>query len=382
MFSTLWFQSLWFRSVLLGLAAAASTGIGFVLLRGPVSQQISTQLATQSAAHAFGQRKLNLLVLGYQDDDPTSDTIILAHLDVDRRTATLMSVPRDTWVPIPGADSQKINAAFSYGGAKGSAKVVSTLMGGIPIDATISLRPQGVAQIVDAMGGLNVNVDENMDYDDNNGELHIHLKKGEQYLTGSQVVGYIRFRHDAASDFGRVKRQQQVLKLMLDQLSQPQDWAKLPRILQFARKDVSSSLTNEQMLALLQIYRNVPDENIRTFTLPAKAGWVGDASVVFADRRWAKLIGQVLFQKADPPQDEVLVANATGRADLDKTVIAAMRGAGWNVPTFVDQPARTTSAVVGNSQAARTLAKTFAASLRAGSKTTLVIGSDLAPDTE
>jgi len=74
------------------------------------------------------------------------------------------------------------------------------------------------------MGGLNVNVDENMDYDDNYGQLHIHLKKGEQYLTGSQVVGYVRFRHDAASDFGRVRRQQQVLKLIMDQLSEPQNW--------------------------------------------------------------------------------------------------------------------------------------------------------------
>jgi LCP family protein required for cell wall assembly len=375
-------STLWFRSVVLGLGIVVSAAIGFLLLRDPVTQEISTQLASQSATHAFGQHKLNLLVLGYQDDDPTSDTIILAHLDVDRRTATLMSIPRDTWVPVPGAGSQKVNAAFSYGGAKGSARVVSTLMGGIPIDATIALRPQGAAQIVDAMGGLNVNVDENMDYDDNNGALHIHLKKGEQYLTGSQVLGYIRFRHDAASDFGRVKRQQQVLKRMLEQLSQPEDWAKLPHILQFARKDVSTTLSNEQILALLQIYRDVPDDNIRTFTLPARVGWVGDASVVFADPRWARLIGDVLFRKADPPQDEVLVANATGNADLDATVIAALRGAGWNVPTFVDQPQRATSTVVGNSPAARALSKAFAAALRSGAKTTLVIGSDLAPDTE
>ncbi|MBV8117062.1 MAG: LCP family protein, partial [Candidatus Eremiobacteraeota bacterium] len=335
----------WFRLVLISLVAVGSAIVGFVFLHARIQQGISQQ----SASAAFGQHKLNLLVLGYQDDDPTSDTIILAHLDVDRRTATLMSIPRDTWVQILGAGGQKINAAYSFGGARGSSKAVSDLLGGIPIDATIALRPQGAAQIVDAMGGLNVDVDEDMSYDDNNGDLHIHLRKGEQYLTGGQVLGYIRFRHDASSDFGRVRRQQQVLKLMLDQLSQPQDWSKLPRILQFARKDIATTLSNEQILALLQIYRNVPDENIRTFTLPAKAGWVGDASVVFADRRWAKLIGDVLFRKIEPPQEEVLVANATGRADVDATVIAALRGAGWNVPTYVDQPARRASAVVGDS---------------------------------
>ena len=376
------FSSPWVRIGTIAAAGVLSAAIGFALFRAPIQQGISTGIVTQTAQQAFGARQLNVLVLGYQDDEATTDTVILAHLDVARRSATLVSVPRDAWVPIPGQGSQKINAAYAYGGAKTTAKAVSTLMGGIPIDATVALQPEGAAQIVDAMGGLNVNVDEDMDYDDNNGALHIHLKRGEQYLTGSQVLGYIRFRHDVSSDFGRMHRQQQVLKLMMDQLSQPQDWAKLPRILQFARKDILSTLNDNQLIALLEIYRNVPDDNVRTFTLPSKAGWVGDASVVFVDERWAKLVGDLLFRKVDPPQDEILVANATGNAEVDKTIVAALRGAGWNVPTFIDQPARTTSIVIGETPAAQLLSKTFATSLRAGSKTTLVLGSDLAPATE
>lgn len=370
------------RFALLGFAGLISAAAGFALFHVPIQQHIANAVVSQTATHWFGQRKLNLLILGYQDDEATTDTVVLAHLDVDRQTATLVSIPRDTWVPVPGEGNQKINAAYAFGGAKTTAKVVSTLLGGIPIDATVALQPEGASQIVDAMGGLNVNVDENMDYDDNNGQFHVHLKKGEQYLTGSQVVGYIRFRHDAASDYGRMRRQQQVLKLMMDQLSQPQNWAKLPRILQFARKDMLTALSDSQLAALLEIYRNVPDDNVRTFTLPSKPGWVGDASVVFADQRWAKLVGDLLFRKVEPPQDAVLVANATGNADVDETVIAALRGAGWNVPTYVDQPTRSTSFVVGETPAAQILAKTFAAGLRAGKKTTLVLGSDLAPDTE
>jgi LCP family protein required for cell wall assembly len=377
------FSTFWSRVALVAVAGLASAAIGFALFRiHPIQQQISQQVATQSAQRAFGEHKLNLLILGYQDDEATTDTIVLAHLDVDRQTATLVSIPRDTWVPIPGEGSQKINAAYAFGGSNTTANVVSKLMGGIPIDATIALQPEGAAQIVDAMGGLNVDVDENMDYDDNNGALHIHLKKGEQYLTGSQVVGYIRFRHDATSDYGRMHRQQQVLHLLMDQLSQPQNWAKLPRILQFARKDVKTALSDQQLVALLDIYRNVPDDDIRAFTLPSKPGWVGDASVVFADPRWSKLIGNLLFRRTDPPQDEVLVANATGNADLDKTVVAALRGGGWNVPTFVDQPAKGTSVTIGTSAAAMTLAQTFATAQRPGTKTTLVIGTDLAPDSE
>ena len=370
----------WQRLRAVGLAALGMLAVagGFYALREPIAHQ----LVSRSAQNAFGQQKLNLLLLGYQDDENTTDTMMLAHLDVARRTATLVSIPRDSWVPIPGDGHDKINAAYAFGGAKTSAKVVSALMGGITIDATIALQPEGAAQIVDAMGGLNVDVDESMDYDDNNGQLHIHLKKGEHYLTGSKVVGYIRFRHDAASDFGRVRRQQQVLKAMMAQLSQPQNWQKLPRVLRLARKDVKTTLTDAQLAALLEIYRNIPQDNIRSFTIPSKPGWVGDASVVFVDSRWAALIGKLLFRKTDPPQDDVTVANATGNATFDTTLVGALRGAGWNVPTFVDQPPRTMSVVLGTAPSALSLAKLFAVPLQAATMTTLVIGSDLSPDTE
>ncbi|HZV76436.1 MAG TPA: LCP family protein [Candidatus Babeliales bacterium] len=368
----------WFAPAVIAAAAVISIAAGFFFFREPIRQQI----VTQTAQHSFGRLKLNLLILGYQADEATTDTIILAHLDASRRTATLVSIPRDTWVPVPGAGYNKINAAYAYGGGHATARVVSKLLGGVPIDAIVALQPEGAAAIVDAMGGLDVNVDEAMDYDDNNGDLHIHLRQGEQHLNGSQVAGYVRFRHDASGDFARVRRQQQVLKLMMDQLSEPQDWAKLPAIVQLSRKEINTTMSNQQLISLLEIYRNVPDDNIRSFTLPSKVGWVGDASVVFADPRWAKLIGAVLFSREDPPQDEVLVANATGNSTFDGTLVGALRGAGWNVPTFIESKVKRTSVVVGTSPAAAVLARTFATAIRPGTKTALVIGADLAPDTE
>ncbi|MBV9263865.1 MAG: LCP family protein [Candidatus Eremiobacteraeota bacterium] len=362
----------------MALIAAMSIALGFFLVR-PALQQ---QLATQSAKTSFGRLKLNVLVLGYQDEEAVTDTMILLHLDVARRLATLVSVPRDTWVKIPGHGYDKINSAYAYGGSELSARAVSALMGGIPIDATVALQPEDAAAIVDAMGGLSINVDEDMDYDDNSQSLHIHLRKGEQHLSGTQVAGYIRFRHDPASDFGRMKRQQQVVKLMMDQLSEPQNWPKLPKVLGLAHKRAKTTLRDGQLLSLLTIYRNVPDDNVRSFTLPSKAGWVGDASVVFVDQRWAKLIGSLLFGRGEPPQDEVLVANASGNAALDKTLIGALRGAGWNVPTFVDERVKRKSLVVGATPAAAALAKTFSTAIRSGTKTALVVGADMAPDAE
>lgn len=370
----------WKRAALLAGAGIVAVVAGFFIF-GNLGDRAQHVVAVQTSHRAFHATKLNMLILGYQDDEATTDTIILAHLDVDRRTATLVSIPRDTWASIRGHGYDKINAAYAYGGAKSSARTVSALLGGVPIDAVVALQPEGAAQIVDAMGGLNVNVDEAMDYDDNNGELHIHLKQGEQYMTGSQVAGYLRFRHDASSDYGRMKRQQAVLKRMIAELSQPQNWAKLPHIMTVARKNMTTTLSNQQLLALLEVYRDVPDDNIRTFTLPSKPGWVGDASVVFVDARWAKLIGKMLFLKADPPQDEVLVANATGNTELDKTIVGALRGGGWNVRTSIDSPTKPRSVVVGSSPAAQALAQLFATELRPGTSSTLLLGSDRLPDT-
>jgi len=343
-----------------------------------IQQTVQHTIAVNSADTEFHSRKLNVLLLGYQDDEGNSDTLILAHLDIDRRTATLMSIPRDTWVSIPNNGQEKINAAIGLGGPSLSAKVVSALVG-VPIDATIALQPQGAKQLVDALGGLNVNVEHDMDYDDNNGNLHIHLKRGEQYLTGGQVLDYIRFRHDDESDWGRVRRQQAVIKSLMDQLSQPQNWAKVPRLLGYARKDMQTTLTDAQLAALLEIYRGTPDDNIRTFTLPGRASFVGDASVVLVDARWARIIGRLLFTKNEPPQDDVLVANATGVPDWNQTVVTALRGGGWNVKTFIDQPQRLKTSVTGDTEAARTLSRVFSANTKAGSKTTLVIGLDYAP---
>jgi LCP family protein required for cell wall assembly len=343
--------------------------------------RIANRVTRVAAQRAFGNDILNILLLGYQEDEGNSDTIILAHLDTVRRTATLVSIPRDSWVEIPGHGHWKINAAIGYGGPALTARIISKLIDA-PIDATIALRPKGAKQIVDAMGGLNVDVDENMDYDDNAGDLHIHLRKGEHYLTGGQVLEYIRFRHDAQSDWGRVRRQQQVLKDILSQLSLPQEWAKVPHVLALATKDVKTTLTQTQIATLLQIYRGVPDDNVRTFTMPARDGWVGDASVVFLNERWAKLIGRLLFSKSEPPGDEVVVANATGDSVLDKTVVAALRGGGWNVPTFIDQPVKKTTRVLGTNATGRALASILGTAAMPNNErqTILVLGTDLATD--
>ena len=360
-------------------AIAAAVIVVFTVYRVPIVENVSTGLAQHDVASAFHARRLNLLIVGDQADEATTDSIVVSHLDLDRRTATLMSVPRDTWVAIPHHGHMKINSAFAFGGATGTARAVTALTG-IPIDATVAIDPRSVKQIVDALGGININVETDMNYDDNYGNLHIHLKKGEQFLSGGGVMQYMRFRHDAESDFGRMRRQQQVMREIVRELGEPQNWAKVPRLVALAREDVQTSLTAEQMQAIVELFRGVPQDNVRSLTLPSRPDTIGDASVVIVDDRWAHIIGSLLFGKSDPPQDLVLVSNATGTPAFALTVVGALRGGGWNVATFIDEPQKKLSEVVGTSAAALALGKTFALKPRkTGPATILRLGTDALP---
>ncbi len=377
--------------IIIGIMFAFVLGgtLGFLIARfgvrsalapvATVATAVVRAKAGNDVAAAFGKHRLNVLVLGNQADEGTSDTIILAHLDLDRHTATLVSIPRDAWVDVPKHGSMKVNSVIGVGGAKLAARVVSA-MTGAAIDATLVVSPEGAKQLVDAMGGVNVDVEKDMDYDDNYGNLHIHLKKGEQFLSGGQVLGYMRFRHDEEGDFGRMRRQQQVVRVIAHEMAQPSQWTKLPHLIALARTDVRTQLTDKQLEALVETYRSVGADDLRTLTLPARFGWVGDASVVFVDPRWARFVGEILCSPKEPPQDVVLVANATGLTDVDKVIVGALRGGGWNVATFVDQPAVFTSEVGGSSPTADRLRHVFSiVNRRAGSATVLKLGTDLRP---
>ncbi len=360
------------------LIAAAS----FYRFRNPIAETVFMHLAQRDVAAAFHKHRLNFVILGKQEDEGTTDTIILAHADLDRRTATLVSIPRDTWVAVPNHGHQKLNSAYAFGGAKTTAQLVGKLTGA-HIDSTIAIDPVGAKQLVDAMGGLNIDVEREMNYDDNWGNLHIHLKKGHQYLTGGQVLGYMRYRSDAEADWGRMRRQQQVVHEITREMGLPQNWSKIPRLIELARKDIATPLNDAQLQALVELYRGVPTDNVRTLTLPGRPDWIGDAAVVIADDWWAKIIGQIVCSPNDPPQDVVLVANATGIPDVSKTIVSALRGGGWNVKTSIDQTTRPTSTVVGDSLAAHWLVDLTGFKHETGAKnqTVLRLGADSRPKT-
>ncbi len=219
----------------------------------------------KAGKRAFGNTdRLNILVLGidynYNNQGilytkgARSDTIIVLSLSREADFFNVVSIPRDMQVQI--ADDlgyDKINSAYAYGGVEQARETVSNFLG-IPIHYHVILKVSGAKGVVDALGGLPINVEKDMNYDDNWGKLHIHLKKGPQVLDGEQAVGYARFRMDEEGDRGRIRRQQQVIRALGRKLKEPALLSRLEDVARVVNESIETDLKFMQMIDLANLY--------------------------------------------------------------------------------------------------------------------------------
>lgn len=273
-------------TVLSGLAGAAA---GLVLNLTPLNQAASARLPSHtndisSIIPGVLSRPVNILILGIDNTGhphtggftPTealagnSDTMLLARIDPDQHRVNILSIPRDTLVQIPQVGIDKINDANVRGGASSTAETVSRLLNGIAIDRYVRLDTEGFVHLVDALGGLTVNVPKPMDYEDQTQDLHIHFKAGYQTLNGQHLQEYVRYRHDELGDIGRVQRQQEVLKLLLQKFVQPATVAKLPKLMQTVQENVDTDLSIGELLAVSHSLSETNRRNVSLIMLPGR----------------------------------------------------------------------------------------------------------------
>jgi LCP family protein required for cell wall assembly len=168
--------------------------------------------------------RINAVIIGMEG--PRTDTIIFASIDPDLKRIDLINIPRDTYYYEKGyeeADLRKVNAVHGREGTDGIKTAVSTLLYKTPVDFYVKVNYNGVAAIVNLVGGIEVNVPYDMEYDDEwaEPELHISLLAGRQELNGLQALDFLRFRksNDGTifiGDVGRIENQKKVIKAITD----------------------------------------------------------------------------------------------------------------------------------------------------------------------
>jgi len=328
-----------------------------------------------------GRDSLNVVLIGIDVNrdrrgmpytkNARSDTILVVHFDRLAHKVSAISIPRDTLATIPHHYTTKINAAHALGGPELLLDTLSQSLG-IAADYYIKVKFAGLEKAVDAVGGVDLYVEKDMDYDDNWGQLHIHLRKGFQHLDGAKAHQYARFRHDAMGDIGRVARQQKLLKALARKILSPEVIPRIPRLIRVLQQNVETNLTTAQLLSLAAFMKSINPDTIETETLPGvpRGGyWVVDspaASVLLSRLLGSTFTPSVLAMQASvsPPHGRSSKRHASAAAEppLEPTAIISTReseerGEG-NQPSGLPSPAAATEPVVIDSSSPEAVSPT------------------------
>lgn len=258
-----------------------------------------------------------------------SDTIMVCRLDPYRNSLGVLSIPRDTQVRISGHGTQKINAANAIGGPYLAQTTVSQFLG-IPIDHYIVLNVHGLVDLVNELGGITIDIPKKMQYMDWTAKLKIDLEPGVHTLTGNQAMGFVRFRHDALGDIGRVQRQSLFMRAVLDRAMNPESWTKIPKLMEIAMKYISTDMNAGDLMMLAQYARGVPKQNQFMAMMPGNFSGSGDWDVSKSDVRKmvARLTGSA-FITADKDEMRIAIENASGTRGLGTKLSKLLREKGY-----------------------------------------------------
>ena len=299
-------------------------------------------------------KRINILVLGCDELKfaKHADVIMLLSYEPRTRFLDVLSIPRDTKIPCSKELSwrgyRKISEIYAivYKKSKtfpeaclSSKKAIEDVLE-IEIPFYLQISYQAAINIIDTIGGITVNIDEPMDYDDDAGDFHIHFAAGEKRLNGSDLLSYVRFRDRLLGDKGRIERQQKLLKIVAGEMRDAKILLKFPKIYRDVKENICTNLNFWDFLALVNEVRSFDHKNLRVQILPGKSEYIRGMDYWVFDEKMAEEVVQVILnsyrigRKVSRPVYsgeklhrivKVEVWNATDRKDLAYNVQRRLR---------------------------------------------------------
>ncbi len=261
--SRTWLKVLVLTIVFLGLAGGAYALSIYNDAKQTVKKDIHKSvksIETNVTKKKMKEKKpLNILLLGVDErtnDVGRSDALMVMSLDPAKDKMQLISIPRDTRTKIVGhGTTDKINHAYAFGGTDMSIQTVENFLD-IDLDYYVKINMEGLAEMVDAVGGITVNNEIDW-YDEGYYKKGYHYKKGELTLNGAQAMGYVRMRHlDPRGDFGRNERQRKVIQAIIDKGASVGSVNKISSVLDVLGNNVKTNMEFSDMKNLFLNYRS------------------------------------------------------------------------------------------------------------------------------
>ena len=313
----------------------------------------------------WGKEPVNILLIGLDyrpgEEDTRADTQIVIHIDPVSKSAAMVSIPRDLWVPIPGYGEGRINTTYQTGerdaksddpqipgGGPGLAKATIEDNFDIPIHYYAQVNFSGFEEIIDTLGGVNIDVPrplvDNQFPLGNYGVTRIYIPAGLQHMDGRTALAYARSRH-TDSDLGRNARQQQVLLAIRRQGMNLDLLPKLNDLAGELSDAVRTDLSVSQVGSLLMLAQDIGPDAIQTVQIDASMvsqTYIGDADVLVPN--WEIIRPMIAQAFADPrlakEAARISVQNGTNTGGIGKKVRDVLVERGFSVPDLrsVDNP--------------------------------------------
>ncbi len=319
---------------LLTLAVITAVCAGFYLI-SPAHLFKFGDKSGAAAAEQFTGGRLNIVLLGFDGDGARSksssvfrtDTIMIGSLDLKTNEVSLVSIPRDSYVKIAGTNRyDKINHSYVHGYNAGKGKdkhrngidtVIRTIedfLGGIPINYYVTVDMDGVAELVDRVGGVYFDVPYQVRT--NYGKGRLLVDKGYQLLDGSSFLRFVRDR-SVGGDFGRASRQQEIMVEAFRQIKEKGKLRDIPALFRSVQNNIETNLSAAQIAQLALIGMKVKPDQITTHVFTgssryAASGGVNVSYVVIDEKKRVELIREAFGMEVAERKPPVMPAPIKG----------------------------------------------------------------------
>ncbi len=284
--------------------------------------------------------RVNILLLG-EDRRPSekgpsrTDTIILLSVDPNSKAVSMLSIPRDLWVPIPGYGEGRINTAHYIGeknnypgGGPALAKRTVQYNFGVPVHYYVKINFDGFRRMIDLIGGIDIYVEKEINDPtypayDGYGYEPLYIPAGWHHMNGDLALKYARTRH-GSSDFDRLRRQQQIIMAVRERVMSldliPKLLPKLPELVQNFSDSVQTDIPMDVILELAPIAREIEPQNIKRAIIDSSmcinTVTPGGADVLIPIREKIRPLIEELFATPTPVASQLITRETLERQRL------------------------------------------------------------------
>jgi polyisoprenyl-teichoic acid--peptidoglycan teichoic acid transferase len=330
--------------------------------------------ALVAAALLFTPTRESVLILG-SDARPDeikrgevgrTDTLLLFIGDRATPRTAMVSVPRDLWVSIPGHGEERINAAFELGGSQTAKQTVGNTLGQ-RVDRFAVIGLQGVRDIVDAVGGIDITVPQAIHDDtyptDDYGYQTVDIPAGPQHMDGDLALKYARTRHQD-SDFARVGRQQQVLLAVRNAMANPLNWPRTPALIAALNQAIKTDMTPLDAIAVgAAVLRDPNADRLVIDTSLVREVTGQDGAYLLEAKADLKPAVARFLASGSTPTASVEVLNGAGVAGLAARTAERLAQAGFVIANVGDAPRAQAQTTIVARESARSAAEQIASAV-------------------